>query len=147
MIHHISIPAEDPLHVAEVMAGIWNGRVLPFPPRPGSYMAFAGDECGTAVEVYLLGTELVPGEGEEGAEFQTNASPSRFTATHAAISVGLSQEQIEQIGAREGWRVVRCSRGYFDVIEFWVENRLLLELLPPELAAQYAAAWADPWML
>jgi hypothetical protein len=147
MIHHISIPAQDPLHVAEVLAGIWNGRVLPFPPHPGCYMAFACDEHATAVEVYPLGTEVVPGEGKEGAGFQTNASPSHFTATHTAISVEISQEQIEQIGAREGWRVVRCNRGYFDVIEFWVENRLLLELLPPELAIQYAVAWADPWKL
>lgn len=42
------------------------------------------------------------------------------------------------IAAREGWRVGRYNcDGLIDVIEFWVENHLLLELLPPELAAQY----------
>jgi hypothetical protein len=147
MIHHISIPAQNPRHVAEVLAEIWHGRVLPFAPHPGSYLAFAGDEHGTAVEVYPLGTEITPGKDAAGAGFQTRASPSPLTATHVAISVDASQEQIEHIGAREGWRVVRCNRGYFDVIEFWVENRLLLELLTPDLAAQYTTAWADPWKL
>jgi hypothetical protein len=40
----------------------------------------------------------------------------------------------------EGWRVVRCSReSFFDVIEFWLENRLMIELLTPEMASQYLA--------
>jgi hypothetical protein len=34
---------------------------------------------------------------------------------------------------------VKCRRGdnYFDVIEFWIENQLLIELLPPELVTKY----------
>ncbi|VEP17891.1 conserved hypothetical protein [Hyella patelloides LEGE 07179] len=35
---------------------------------------------------------------------------------------------------------MRCSRGYFDVIEFWVENAVLLELATPELAKHYTTA-------
>ena len=36
--------------------------------------------------------------------------------------------------------MVHCHRGdYFDVIEFWVENQLLIELLPPEIVGQYLA--------
>jgi hypothetical protein len=36
---------------------------------------------------------------------------------------------------------VHCRRGdnYFDVIEFWVENQLLIELLPPEIVDRYLA--------
>jgi hypothetical protein len=35
---------------------------------------------------------------------------------------------------------VYCRRGdYFDVIEFWVENQLLLEFLPPEIVNRYLA--------
>ncbi len=35
--------------------------------------------------------------------------------------------------------MAQCRRGddYFDVIEFWVENQLLIELLPPELVTKY----------
>ncbi|HEY9605738.1 MAG TPA: hypothetical protein V6C85_29300 [Allocoleopsis sp.] len=140
MIHHISIPAENPRHVAEVLAEIWNGKAALFPPHPGSYLVFPGDEYGSAIEVYPLGTELVPGDGDEQVAFVQKASSSRFIATHAAVSVPTSQEQIEEIGRREGWRVVRCSRdSFFDVIEFWVENWLMIELLPPALAQQYIA--------
>jgi hypothetical protein len=138
MIHHISIPAQNPRHVAEVLAEVWNGKAAPFPPIPGSYIVFRGDEYGSAVEVFPLGTELVPGDGDEQAGFVQKASSSQFIATHAAISVPASQEQIEEIGRREGWRVLRCNRdSFFDVIEFWVENRLMLELLPPAIANQY----------
>jgi hypothetical protein len=49
---------------------------------------------------------------------------------------------------REGWRVVRCRRaGLVDELEFWVENRLMLELVPPEMMGQYLAAAQDPNVL
>jgi hypothetical protein len=35
----------------------------------------------------------------------------------------------------------------FDVIEFWVENRLMLELLTPEMATQYLAVTQNPDIL
>ena len=140
MIHHISISAKNPRQVAEILAEVLGGRATPFPVHPGSYMAFPGDEHGTGIEVYPLGSELIPGKGDEEAEFHKNASPSQYSATHAAISVHLNQDQIEEIATREGWRVQRCNRGgAFDVIEFWIENRLLVELLTPEMASQYLA--------
>jgi hypothetical protein len=144
MIHHISISAENPRHVAEVLAEVLGGRSCPFPPHPGSFMAMAGDTHGTGIEVYPHGSELIPGNGDEDAGFGNNTSPSRYNATHAAISVPLNQEQIEQIAAREGWRTRRFSRGNgaFDVIEFWIENRQMIELLTPEMAAQYLASLA-----
>lgn len=157
MIHHISIPAENPRHVAEVLAELWGGRVMPFQPTSGgyaseSYVAFACNAQGTAIEVYPLGTELVPGEGDEQADSQKNYRSSRYTATHAAISIPASREKVEQIGAREGWRVLHCTRGlssssdYFEILEFWVENRLMIEMLTPEMAKQYTA-FLDPLKL
>lgn len=138
MIHHISLPAQNPLHVAEVIAELFQGYCAPFPSHPGSFVAFAGDEYGTLVEVYPLGTEMVPGEDEKPIQYQQNTS-NQFIATHAAISIPLDQSQIESIAQREQWRCVRCSRGYFDVLEFWLENTVLLELATPELAQQYTA--------
>lgn len=141
MIHHISIPAQNPLHVAEVLAELFQGYCAPFPSHPGSYVAFAADKYGTLVEVYPLGTEMIPGEAEKPIQYQQNTS-NQFIATHAAISIPLEQSQIESIAQREQWRCVRCSRGYFDVIEFWLENTVLLELATPELAQQYTAVLA-----
>lgn len=156
MIHHISIPAENPHHVANVLAELWDGYVVPF-ICPGSYLVLSGDEYGTAIEVYPLGTELIPGNIEDNqlgtklihshdneqvkfSQKQRTPTSSNFIAVHAAISVPVSQDKIEQIGTREGWRVLPCNRGSFEVIEFWIENKLMLELLPPAMASQYLAA-------
>lgn len=140
MIHHISIPAKDPLQVAQVLTELFdNSYCAPFPSHPGSYITFAADEYGTLIEVYPLRTEMIPGETDKAIQYQQNHL-SRFIATHAAISVPINQTQIEEIAQREGWRCLRCSRGVFEVIEFWLENTVLLELATPELAQQYLEA-------
>jgi hypothetical protein len=140
MIHHISIAADDPLHVAQVLAELLNGKVVPFASHPGSYVALAFDAHGTFIEIHPRGIELQPGIGKDAVQHQVNPDPSAYTATHAAISVLASEAEIRSIAAREGWRVDRYNRaGFFDVIEFWMEDHLLLELLPPELSAQYLA--------
>lgn len=138
MIHHISIAVNNPLHVSHVLAELLQGQATPFPSHPGSYVALALDTQGTMIEIHPLGTALIPGGGATAVQHQQNSDVSGYTAIHAAISVPVSEEQIQEIAAREGWRIVRCHRGdYFDVIEFWVENQLLVELLPPALVTQY----------
>ncbi len=135
MLHHISVAVDNPLHVAKVLSEVWKGEFFPFPPHPGSYIVLAGDQHGTAIELYPIGTELIPGQSE--VEFSQTTLPRYFTAIHAAISVPISLEQIKEIGAREGWLVMLCDRGPFEVVEFWVENKLMLEFLPPVLVPQY----------
>lgn len=138
MIHHISIAAKEPQHVANVIAELWQTLALPFPPVPGAYTVIANDGHGTAIEVLPLGTELVPGSGDAEGQSQLNQSSSPFTATHAALSVPQSRERIKEIATREGWRTGEFMRGgVFEVIEFWVENRLMLELLAPDMAQRY----------
>ena len=47
------------------------------------------------------------------------------------------------IGAREGWRARTFGRGmkghkpFFHVIEFWLENRLMIEVASPDMAEVY----------
>lgn len=141
MIHHISITANNPLHVSQVLAELLQGQSVPFPGYPESYVALALDAQGTMIEVHPLGTALFPGDkADEATQLRINPTSSRYTANHTAISVPVSAAQIQQIAEREGWRTVHCHRGdYFDVIEFWVENQLLIELLPPEIVGQYLA--------
>lgn len=141
MIHHISIPAKDPRHVAHVLAEILQGVVMPFPPLAGAYAVIAQDDYGTLIEVYPSGSKILPGDGDEQASFYKAASADHFTAIHAAISVPINQEQIEAIAQREGWRTLACNRdGLFSLIELWVENRLMLELLPPTMVNGYLQA-------
>lgn len=138
MLHHISVAVNNPIHVAEVLAEVLRGSVLPFPPNPGSYIVLAGDEFGTLIELYPFGTEVIPGAWQDQAGFRLNEQSPYYTAVHAALSVPADLEEIQQIGAREGWRVVVADRdGLFDVVEFWVENRLMLELLTPAMTPKY----------
>jgi hypothetical protein len=49
---------------------------------------------------------------------------------------------IERIGAREGWRTRHFWRGprgrrLFELYEFWVENRIMLELVTEDMLPAY----------
>ena len=52
-------------------------------------------------------------------------------------------DEVEGIGAREGWRAKTFGRGmrgrkpFFHVIEFWLENRLMIEVATPAMAQEY----------
>lgn len=139
MIHHISFAVNNPLHAAKVVAELWQGRAIPFPDHPGSYIAISLDRYGTAIEFMPKGTVLKPGSSLESVRFsEPNIDATGYTATHANIAVPISEAQIYEIADREGWRAVRCKRGdFFELIEFWIENEILLELLPPKLMEQY----------
>lgn len=142
MIHHVSITARNPERVAAVLAEILGGQSFPFPAFPGSHLALGNDQHGTAIEVYPLGTELVPGGRNDPAHGVANAQPALFSGTHAAVSVAMSEESIMAIAQREEWRAVTCSRRDFQVIEFWLENRILIEFLTPQMAQDYLRAIA-----
>jgi hypothetical protein len=140
MIHHISISAHNPLRVSQVLAEILQGASVPFPGYPDSYVALALDAQGTMIEVHPFGTALFPGvEAKEASHLRPHPSSSHYSANHTAISVPMKTEKIWAIAQREGWRVVQCQRGddYFDVIELWIENQLLIELLSPEIVSKY----------
>jgi hypothetical protein len=137
MIHHISIAAFDPQHVAEVLAELCQGQAIPFPYHEGSYIALTFDPHGTLIEVHPRGTELKPiGEIAPSSNPQT----ARYNAFHAAVSVSTTEAEVHRIAQREGWCVQTCDRqGFFQVIEVWIENQQLLEFLPPTFATQYLA--------
>lgn len=137
MLFHASIPADEPERVARVIAELWRGTVLPFPPFPGAFMAWSGDERRTVVDIYPRGREHVPAEGTFGV--QTNAAPSPYSESHLALGVAVSSEDVFAIAAREGWLAQSSDRGgLFSVIELWVENKFLLELLTPQEQKRYA---------
>lgn len=138
MIHHISISAKDPQRVAGVIAELWQTQFLPFPPFPGSFIVILNDGHGTAIEITPMGTELLPGQGDQEVQSAINENPSAFTPTHAALSVPVSEARIKEIAAREGWRAETFSRvDAFQVVELWIEDRMLIELLTPAMVQRY----------
>lgn len=153
MINHISIGVHDTERVANVLAEIWNGYALPFPPSPNSFIVFADDGKGTAVEVTPINIELIPAEElpekenydlsfpteEYEAKFQFGENSPEYVPVHLAINSPLSAEEIKEIARREGWRTLTANRGggIFQLIEVWVENRFMFEVFTPEMTARY----------
>ena len=153
MIHHLSVAARDPKAVAEFFAELIGGVVIDFPPNPGGYVTFTADGHGTAVEVYPAGSLMVP-HGEAGSIFTRRpAEPIDRSPTHFALSVQTGPAEVAAMAAQRGWDCFTCDRGgHFHVMEVWVENAWLVEVLPPAFAAEYLgfanaiAAMADPNM-
>ena len=151
MIHHLSVSAADPKGAAEFFAEVMQGVVVDFPPNPGAYMVFKADGMGTALEIYPAGSVMTP-NGEAGAAFVKQAeSAGRRSPTHFALSVSMSQREVLARAAARGWEAHVCDRGgHFHVIEVWVENAWLVEILPLQFAAEYlgfanaVAQLADP---
>ena len=126
MLFHVSIEADDPRRFAEVVAELWGGAAAPFPPvTPGSWIALAGDERGSAIEFYPRGTEIHETPGDHDAT-GVRVEPRRFNATHFAMATKLSQDEVLAICAREG-----CQ---------------MIEVLTDEMQAEYVAAVTiDNW--
>jgi hypothetical protein len=139
MIHHVSVAVNDPLRAANVVAKLWQGQAIPFPSHPGSYIALSLDPYGTTIEFLPKGTVLEPGLDDDPVWFSApNSAAGGYTGTHVNIAVPISETEIYAIAKQEGWRATHCKRGaFFELIEFWIENEVLLELLPPNLMEQY----------
>lgn len=141
MLFHMSIAAEDPQHVASVIAELWRGQARRFPPvADNSWVALAGDDRGTIIEVYPIGTVLRETHGDADAHGEASGI-DRFTATHGAIATPLGREEVLAIASREGWPAKYRKRGgMFGVIELWIEGHQMMEVLTPEMQSEYLAA-------
>ena len=151
MINHISIAVNEPERVANFVAELWDGIVYPFPPAPNSFFVIANDGKGTALEITPAGTVLIPGEGlpaeddlnavteAHEAQFVRSEYVPRYVATHININTPKNIEEIREMAKREGWRVLVCNRGggLFQLVEVWVENTLMLEVMTPEQTERY----------
>lgn len=134
MLLHISIPAKEPKKVASVLAELCGGVIKPFLPLANSFMVYANDEYASGFEVYPEDVVLQPGLGkDEPSRFVHERLSRQYSTTHCAIRTMRSKTQIEAIAAREQWRCIYARRqNLFNVYEFWLENRFLLELIVNE---------------
>lgn len=141
MLFHMSISAEDPQHVAQVIAELWKGEARRFPPVSNNgWIALARDDRGTAIEVYPQGTVLRETEGDADAHGEPSGA-DRFSATHAAIATELDTNSVLALARREGWPAKYRKRGgMFGVIELWIEARQMIEVLTPQMQSEYVVA-------
>ena len=142
MLIHTSLPANDPELVSRVLCEVAGGKRCSF-PYPGGYYVGFDDDSSTAVEVYPIDTQLEPGRGPVYGELEPPEQSRRnmvryfgsnedvkYTAAHIAVTTPLSLDEIYAIAKRENWRANYCSRREsFRLVEFWMENRILVELI------------------
>ncbi len=141
MIHHVSIEADDPMKVASVISKLMGGRTREGFPFKHSCAAFSGDEYGTMVECWQRGKVVViPESGPGKFEINDSGALQEYQAFHTALSVKLEDDEIMAIAKEAGWETAVRPNGPFSVVEVWIENRLLLEVLSPTQAANYLRA-------
>lgn len=152
MIAHISIPARDPRRTALFMAALIDGEVFDFPVVPGAAIAVARDGSGLAIEVYPQTMAHHPGRGEPDPDFtpqdprtqpwedqiHPDGEQLRPTAFHAALVSQLGDDAVVALAQRAGFRTVRCDRaGVFRLVEVWLDEAFLIEVLNPAEARRY----------
>jgi hypothetical protein len=129
--------AREPVVIASTLAELVGGRDFPFHPIDGARIVLFGDAHGSAIEVYPDTVELVA--GKTMVEARAGRARERH-ATHAAIATPLSLDEVLSVCADIGWPARLCDRGPFELVEVWVEDRFLLELLTPDMQADYRSS-------
>ena len=106
MIHHISFPANDPRHVADVIAELMGGKSYSFPGIKGSVIAVSGDPHGTAIEVHAADVLIEPsGPRHASNNMAPQRGPSicfsqfRCRASRLKQSVSVKDGQLDFAGA------------------------------------------------
>ena len=106
-------------------------------------MASSGDAHGTMIEVYPERATLDIPKMTIRSSLATTRRRRRPGRSTSCSQCHCSRNKSRAIGAREGWRAKTFGRGmrghkpFFHVIEFWLENRLMIEVVSPEMAREY----------
>ncbi|HET9929570.1 MAG TPA: hypothetical protein VFQ35_02735 [Polyangiaceae bacterium] len=149
MIAHVSLPALDCAFVANVLARMLGGGALRFPPGGPDAWNCWSRENDFQIVVTPRGRVIVPGEhGQEWSALPERERPEPLGyESHVAIAVPLEAREVVELARSVGWRVGVFSRGgMFEVVEVWVENVYLVELLDPRQMADYRRTMTvDNW--
>lgn len=153
MIAHVSVPSKDPKVTALFFAALIDGEAFPFPVVEGAWIAVASDGSGTAIEVYPEHMAHHAGQGGADAnakpqgpktlpwedQIYPDGSQLRPSAFHFAMSSHLSESAVMDRAQAAGFRTVRCDRaGVFALVEIWIDNMFLVEVLCGHEVERYA---------
>ena len=146
MLHHVSFSVRDPSRAASLISELVGCKAVraPSPPFPaGSWFAIFEDEAGTLIELTPWGSVLAP--DAKGIGSDPDMRP--YSASHVLAGTSHSADELMELAAQHGLRAALANAGLFRFVKVWVEDSLLLELLPPEFAPAYmecfGAAGAD----
>lgn len=154
MIAHVSIPSADPQNTALLLARLIAGQAFRFPVVQGAWIAVAKDGSGLAIEVYPPAMAHHPGTGEPDPthvsqgpqtlpwedQINPDANQLRPSAFHFALVTDLDDRTVTALAREAGFRAVPCDRaGVFGLIEVWIDNAILVEVLNRSEAERYRA--------
>jgi hypothetical protein len=135
MILHVSVTADRPEATARTLATLLGGEAIPLGPARGAWTAVGPDPIGNVIEVMARGTEM---HRAAGSVETLPGVPSRHSGFHLLMESVLSESEIIKVAAASGAIAQRSSRGVFgELIEFWIDDCLLVEVLPFEWVRSY----------
>jgi hypothetical protein len=144
-IHHFTVPARDPVRVANVLAEVFGARVIPIPHPEGTLLVYGGDADGTAIEVWPA---ALRGEvGTHELRLREDLPMPAAWPHHAYVtSDACDTDRVLAIFAREGWRAEKVHNGPphagFGLVRGWIENHTGIEIGGSEMRAQYERFFA-----
>jgi hypothetical protein len=144
-IHHFTVPARDPEHVAAVLAELLGARVIPLPHPHGTRLVYAGDTDGTAIEVWPAGTR--GGVGDHELQVRDLPLPEDWPHHGYVTTEASDADRILAVFAREGWKAQRVHNGPphggFSLVRGWIENHTGIEIADGEMRGQYERFFAE----
>jgi hypothetical protein len=138
MILHASLTAGSPRRTAGMLARLIGGEAFPMPQlAEGAWLAIARDGRARAIEVLPRGAEFR--RDADGSGVRLDGPAGGRSGFHLLIETALSEREVEDAARAAQAPVGRAARGPFEVIEVWVDDLTLIEVVTPELAAAYHA--------
>ena len=134
MILHASVAADDPKGTAGTLAKLLGGIALPVGPGDGTWSAIGSEPIGNLVSVLARGSQFH--RNSDHVETRIG-EPVRHSAYHLLIDTALSEDEVLKLADERGCHAHRARHGAFDVIEFWIDDCLLIEIATPELGQSY----------
>lgn len=134
MILHASVVADEPRETAETIARLLGGIALPLGPGQGTWSAIGPDPIGNMISVLKRGSEFHRTQRHVDTRM---GPPVRHSAYHMLIDTPLSETEILKLAEERGCHALRAKHGAFDVIEFWIDNCLLIELVTQNMGRAY----------
>jgi len=138
-IHHFTVPAHDPAHVAAVLAEILGARVVPIPHPRGTLLVFAGDGDGSAIEVWPAQLRVDPAAND--LALRDLPLPEAWPHHAFVTSEACTTDKILAIFAREGWPAERVQNGRpgrgFSLVRGWIEHHTGIELGGSDMRLEY----------
>jgi hypothetical protein len=134
MILHASVVADEPRKTAETLAGLLGGIALPLGPGEGTWSAIGPDPIGNMISVLKRGSEFHRTDDHVDTRL---GAPVRHSAYHMLIDTALSESEVLSLAEECGCHALRAKHGAFDVIEFWFDDCLLIEVVTPDMGRDY----------